>query len=156
MDSNFVAIKGGGACHLKEKVVAIASKAFVVVADDRKDSKILGQTWKRGIPIEVIPMAKNTVTRKIAELFQVDVDTIVLRVNGIKPIMTENGNLLLDWRFDSRETSKYDSNDWQRLNDKIKLIPGVIEVGIFAGMIKDVYFGHSDGEVTKKSCPAMQ
>ena len=57
VDSDLTLIKGGGGCLLQEKIVVHAAKEFVVVADFRKDSKILGQQWKKGVPIEVLPLA---------------------------------------------------------------------------------------------------
>jgi len=49
--------RGGGACQLREKVLAEAATHFIIVADSRKDSKILGHAWKQGVPIEVAPFA---------------------------------------------------------------------------------------------------
>ena len=46
VDSALNLIKGGGACHLREKVIAAAAREFVVVADDRKRSDVLGTSWK--------------------------------------------------------------------------------------------------------------
>ncbi|XP_071517650.1 ribose-5-phosphate isomerase-like, partial [Panulirus ornatus] len=65
VDAKLVLIKGGGGCHLQEKIVAAAAKLFVVVADYWKDSKVLGEQWTKGIPIEVVPMAYRTVQLKI-------------------------------------------------------------------------------------------
>ncbi|KAJ1676401.1 ribose-5-phosphate isomerase rki1, partial [Spiromyces aspiralis] len=53
VDSRLNAIKGGGAAHLQEKVVASASKRLVLVADYRKDSSVLGEQWTKGVPVEV-------------------------------------------------------------------------------------------------------
>ena len=49
--------RGGGACQLREKVLAEAATHFILVADARKDSKVLGTNWKQGVPIEVAPFA---------------------------------------------------------------------------------------------------
>lgn len=57
VDDELNAIKGGGACQLREKVLAEAATHFIIVADSRKDSHVLGQTWKQGVPIEVAPFA---------------------------------------------------------------------------------------------------
>ncbi len=56
VDSSLNCIKGGGGCQTQEKIVAFNSTTFVVVADYRKDSKKLGEKWKEGIPIEVLPI----------------------------------------------------------------------------------------------------
>ena len=57
VDADLTLIKGGGGCLLQEKVVVNAASEFVVVADYRKDSKALGEKWKKGVPIEVLPLA---------------------------------------------------------------------------------------------------
>lgn len=65
VDENLNCIKGGGGCHLQEKIVIKNAKLFVVVADERKDSKVLGEQWKNGVPVEVVPMAYTTVARTL-------------------------------------------------------------------------------------------
>ena len=57
VDSQLNCIKGGGGCHLQEKIIAYAAKKFVVIADGRKKSVHFGENWKNGIPIEVLPLA---------------------------------------------------------------------------------------------------
>ncbi|MFW9882691.1 MAG: ribose 5-phosphate isomerase A, partial [Candidatus Thorarchaeota archaeon] len=57
IDKNLNLIKGGGGCLVQEKVVASNSKELIIIADFRKNSEILGMKWKKGIPIEVIPMS---------------------------------------------------------------------------------------------------
>lgn len=52
-DTNLNCIKGGGGCHLQEKLVASNSKKFVIVADSRKNSNKLGEQWNKGIRIYV-------------------------------------------------------------------------------------------------------
>jgi ribose 5-phosphate isomerase A len=58
-------IKGGGGCQTQEKIVASCAKSFVIIADFRKDSKKLGEQWKKGIPLEVVPMAYVPVMKKL-------------------------------------------------------------------------------------------
>ena len=70
VDEKLTLIKGGGGCLLQEKIVINAAKEFVVVADYRKDSKELGEQWKKGVPIEVLPLAyrfvNSTTHRKLS------------------------------------------------------------------------------------------
>ncbi|KAI9631655.1 hypothetical protein KEM48_014641, partial [Puccinia striiformis f. sp. tritici PST-130] len=47
-------IKGGGACHLREKVLAEAAEKFILVADAQKDSALLGTNWRAGVSIKVV------------------------------------------------------------------------------------------------------
>lgn len=152
VDENFVAIKGGGACLAQEKVVAFAAKRFVVVADYRKDSKHLGENWKKGIPIEVLPMACQAVRHYIVRRFNAELEDLPVRIGKEKagPVITDNGNFVIDWRFNRVEHNKFTSGAWANLSNQVKLIPGVVETGIFANIIKVVYFGCADGTVLKK------
>lgn len=152
MDENFVAIKGGGACLAQEKVIAFAANRFVVVADYRKNSKHLGDSWKKGIPIEVLPMAYQAVRHYIARRFDADLEDLPLRIGRQKagPVVTDNGNFVLDWRFNRVEHHKFTASAWAQLANQLKAIPGVVETGIFANMIKAAYFGCADGTVLKR------
>lgn len=98
VDADLNAIKGGGACHLREKVLAEAANLFVLVADQRKDSKVLGTNWKRGIPIEVAPFAWAKVMRNLSKMGCPDPQ---LRMGKAKagPVVTDNGNFCIDAPF---------------------------------------------------------
>jgi len=99
----------------------------------------LGQNWKKGIPIEVIPMSVRPVTDIICNLFKGEMN---LRMATAKagPCVTDNGNFILDWKFE--EGREY---DWDKVNQKINNIAGVVETGIFFGMAECCYFGNEDG-----------
>ena len=156
VDDNFVAIKGGGACLAQEKVVAFAAKKFVVVADYRKQSKRLGDNWTKGIPIEVLPMASQTVRHYISNKLQVDLNDLTVRIAKEKagPVITDNGNFVIDWRLDQAKWGHFTSTDWLSWSNQVKLIPGVVETGIFAEMITEAYFGKDDGTVVKRVRPS--
>jgi len=143
VDENLVAIKGGGACLAQEKIIANAAKRFVIVADYRKDSKKLGQNWTKGIPFEVMPMACESVRHHLSTKLGTDIEKLVIRTGREKvgPVITDNGNFVIDWAFDPQHTRS--ESDWKSLSDQVKLIPGVVETGIFAGMIDAAYFGYS-------------
>lgn len=151
VDGDLVAIKGGGACLAQEKIVAFAAKKFVVVADYRKNSKHLGENWNKGIPIEVLPMACNAVRHHICDRFDTDLGDIEVRIGKEKagPVITDNGNQVLDWKF-KPDTLKKQALSWNALADKVKLVPGVVETGIFANMIHKAYFGELDGTVNTR------
>lgn len=68
VDDALNAIKGGGACHLREKVLAEAATEFVLIADARKNSKVLGSMWKQGVPVEVAPFAWASVLQKLQKM----------------------------------------------------------------------------------------
>ena len=134
-------IKGGGGCQLQEKIVAFASKRFVVIADSRKESNKLGQQWTQGVPVEVIPMAYVPLMRRMEAMG----GSPVLRMATAKagPVVTDNGNFVLDVGFGVIE-------DPASLGHRLKLLPGVVEVGLFCGMAEKAYFGHEDGSITTR------
>ncbi|PVF96672.1 ribose 5-phosphate isomerase [Serendipita vermifera] len=141
VDSDLNCIKGGGACHLREKVLAEAAETWVVVADYRKNSRILGTTYKQGVPIEVAPFAYAKLLQNVHRLGS---EKAVLRMAKAKagPVVTDNGNFVIDAPF---EEELY--KDPHALLAHIKMLTGVVEVGLFCGMAKAAYFGNQDGSV---------
>lgn len=137
-------IKGGGACLFQEKLIASSAQKFVVVADLRKNSVVLGQNWKRGVPIEVSPLA---FARVMHDLETIGVNHAALRQGGSAkagPVVTDNGNFIIDADFG-------EISQPADLAVKIKLFVGVLEVGIFPAMAKYAYFGNNDGSITMKT-----
>ncbi|KAI9635562.1 ribose 5-phosphate isomerase A-domain-containing protein [Dioszegia hungarica] len=153
VDNDLHAIKGGGACQLREKVLAEAATTWVIVADYRKNSKVLGTTWTQGIPIEVVPFAYATVLSSLARMGSLSKlpngkPGLALRM-GVKkagPVVSDNGNFIIDAPF---------GEDWMRkpaeLLKTIKLITGVVEVGLFCNMARAAFFGNEDGTVTVRN-----
>jgi ribose 5-phosphate isomerase A len=114
-------IKGRGAAHLREKIVADAAKQFVVVIDSAKEVPVLDAA----VPIEILPFAYGSVCKKLVELG----GEPVMR-NGVKkdgPVISDNGNYIFDCAF-----GKVD--DPALLESAINSIPGVLENGVFAKM----------------------
>lgn len=68
VDPGLNCIKGGGGCQLQEKLVAAYARVFVVIADHRKRSGVLGSEWRKGVPIEVLPLAYVPVSNKLKEM----------------------------------------------------------------------------------------
>jgi len=145
VDSELNCIKGGGACHLREKVLAEAAETFIIVADYRKKSKILGSTWKQGVPIEVAPFAYAKLLRNLHRLAS---PGAALRMAKMKagPVVSDNGNFIIDAPFDE----EYMKHPFELLS-RIKMLTGVVEVGLFCAMAKAAYFGEADGSVTVRS-----
>ncbi|GAM25339.1 hypothetical protein SAMD00019534_085140, partial [Acytostelium subglobosum LB1] len=141
VDRDLNLIKGGGACQLQEKVVAYASKQMVVVADYTKDSEHFGQQWKKGIPIEVVPMAYVPVMKKLATMSLRPV--LRMAVNKAGPVVSDNGNFIIDAQFDTL-------NDVPAIATQIKMIPGVVETGLFVNVACRAYFGQADGTVKER------
>ncbi|KAJ3137657.1 hypothetical protein HK100_000501 [Physocladia obscura] len=142
IDPSLNCIKGGGGCHLQEKLVAAAAKKFVIVADYNKDSPALGTKWTKGIPVEVIPMAYVTIQNKIKTLK----GKSALRMGApakAGPAVTDSGNLILDVFMSNLKGD----NAVLETSQILKMIPGVVETGLFVGMAGWAYIGLEDGWV---------
>ncbi|KAA1477961.1 ribose-5-phosphate isomerase [Dentipellis sp. KUC8613] len=144
VDADLNCIKGGGACHLREKVLAEAAVTFVVVADYRKNSEVLATNYKKGVPIEVAPFAY---AKLLQNLHNLGSPAAALRMATQKagPVVSDNGNFVIDAPFPEEQM-----RDPYTLLTKIKMLTGVVEVGLFCHMVKAAYFGNEDGSVTVK------
>lgn len=116
------------------------------MADHTKDSTTLGQQYKKGIPIEVVPLAYVPIMTKIQEEFSGNVK-LRMALARVGPCVTDNGNFILDWHF---QTDKV--YDWAAINAKLIGIPGVVETGLFIGMARKAYFGQPDGNIIERWC----
>jgi ribose 5-phosphate isomerase A len=119
-------IKGGGGALTREKIVAAASQKFVCIADDSKLVDVLGRF---PLPVEVIPMARSLVARKIVELG----GQPVLREN----FKTDNGNIILD-------VHNLSILNPVELEEKLDHLAGVVTNGLFARRPADVLLLASD------------
>lgn len=142
VDANMQLIKGGGACLFQEKLIALCAKQLVIVADERKISEtgFLGNQWRQGVPVEIVPTAWRQV---IGEMVKLGAKKVDLRQGGAAkagPVVTDNCNFLLDVDFGEIE-------DPAELHRQIKLVVGVVETGIFVDMAYKVYFGLNDGSI---------
>jgi len=137
IDSDLNAIKGGGAAHTREKVVAQSAKRFVVVADESKVTKKL----EHPVPLEVLPYARNLVMQRAAELGAKPVLRTAVRKDG--PVVTDNGNFIIDADFGV-------IGDPAELGLKLSAITGIVEHGIFTN-VDEVYIGRKDGKVEVRS-----
>jgi ribose 5-phosphate isomerase A len=138
VDSNLNLIKGGGGCHVQEKIVASVSEKVVIIVDFRKKSDKLGENWKRGIPVEVIPLGYVPIMNKLKEIGGHPVLRIAKSKMG--PVVSDNGNFIIDVDFGTIKNPS-------ELNNLIKEIPGVVDTGLFLGMTSSVYIGQKDGSV---------
>ena len=130
-------IKGRGAAHAREKVVAAQAERFIVLTDPSKDVDRLGE--KRAVPVEVLPMAVGPVRQALEDYGA----TPQLRMGEAKdgPVVTDQGLWILDATFDGG------IDDPAALNDMLCRRPGVLDHGLFLGMATDVLVGHPDGSV---------
>jgi len=127
-------IKGMGAALVREKIVAAASKLNIIIADEKKKVKRLGENGQV-VPIEVLPFAISLVKRKIVAAG----GQPVLREGKGKlgPVITDNGNAILDSYFGEIVNPA-------ELAVKLKMITGVVETGLFVELTDIAYVGTSD------------
>lgn len=112
-------IKGGGGALVREKLVAAASKRLIIVADDRKRVGALGSL---PVPVEIVPFAWQATARRLENFC-----APTLRRGAGQAYVTDNGNYILDCACGV-------INDPANLHQRLKLLPGVIETGLFVGM----------------------
>jgi ribose 5-phosphate isomerase A len=113
-------VKGGGGALLREKLVAAASRKFVVVADATKKVATLG---KFPLPVEIVQFAWETTFRRVNALGIAP----KMRMHDAQPYVTDNGNYILD-------CAAGEITDAPALNRELKMMPGVVETGLFIGM----------------------
>jgi len=131
VDPAFQLIKGGGACHVQEKLVASLAKRFVVVVDSTKIVERLNLDFQ--LPVEVIPSAWTQVQNTLANLGGNAQLRMAVRKAG--PVITDQGNLVLDVSFDGG------ISDPENLEKRINNIPGVLENGLFVNIADEVLVG---------------
>ena len=136
VDPAFELIKGGGACHVQEKLVARRAERFVVVVDSTKlvERLNLGFLW----PVEVLAGAWRQGQAELQQLGGSAELRMAQRKAG--PVVTDQGNLVLDVSFAGG------INDPAGLETTINNIPGVLENGLFVGLADQVLVGEiNDG-----------
>ncbi|OUW25532.1 MAG: ribose 5-phosphate isomerase A [Synechococcus sp. TMED169] len=131
VDPRFELIKGGGACHVQEKLVARRAERFVVVVDSTKlvDRLNLGFL----LPVEVLAGAWRQVQAELQQLGGAAELRMAQRKAG--PVVTDQGNLVLDVSFAGG------IDDPAELESSINNIPGVLENGLFVGLADQVLVG---------------
>lgn len=140
VDDDCNCIKGGGAAHLREKLVEYNSKIFVVIGDSSKAVKTIGTQFR--VPVEIIGDARVPVTQALNKLGA----DCVLR-EGVKkagPVITDNGNMILDCHWES-------PINVAEMEDKINQIVGVVENGLFSKNKPIVFIAQDDGTVDIKN-----
>jgi ribose 5-phosphate isomerase A len=134
-------VKGGGGALLPEKIVAYSSASYAIVVDESKIVESLGLNYP--VPVEIVDIARITVSQALEKLGA----EVTLREARRKagPVITDQGNLLLDIRFK-------EAVDPAVMEARINNIPGVIENGFFAGpsdrpLRPVIFIGRSNGKV---------
>jgi ribose 5-phosphate isomerase A len=143
IDQGLNLIKGGGAALTREKIVATSSQKNVFIADDKKKVKVLGEN-NQAVPVEVVPFAIALVQHRVQKLGGVP---ILRETKGkLGPIVSDNGNVIMDVNFGV-------INDPAGLAQRLKMIPGVVETGLFVGMTNLVYLGTNTSVIRLESNP---
>jgi len=127
-------IKGGGGALLREKLVAAASARMIVVADTGKRVETLGRF---PLPVEVVPFAWEVTASRVAEVTGVEPSA---RRAGAELYSTDNGNYILDCGCGTIK-------DPESMERELKLLPGVVECGLFVGIADLAILAGDDGEL---------
>src|SRR5690606_6569800 len=138
IDDALQLIKGGGGALLREKIVAAASDRMIVIADSSKRVPVLGAY---PLPVEVVRFGLSA-TRNMIEMLASDAGCtghLLLRM-GLdgQPFVTDGGNYIFDCAFGRIE-------DADALDEALKLIPGVVENGLFLGLADIAIVAGPDG-----------
>ena len=137
VDPSFQLIKGGGACHVQEKLVAARSDRFIVVLDSTKLVERLNLGFL--LPVEVLPGAWVQIRQQLNAMGGEAELRMATRKAG--PVVTDQGNLVLDVRFEGGIA------DPVSLEKDINNIPGVLENGLFVNLADEVLVGQVDDGV---------
>ncbi len=137
LDNDLNAIKGGGGALLREKIVASCCKEYVLIADQTKVAEVLGRD--QPVYLEIHPMAVTPVSRKLRNMGAKP--TIRQAVGKLGPVVTDNGNNLIDADFGPIHNPGY-------LNARLHSVQGVMETGLFIGYAQIAYIGTRDGVKT--------
>jgi ribose 5-phosphate isomerase A len=124
IDGHGFMVKGGGAALTREKIVAAQAKQFVCIVDQSKRVDVMGAF---PLPVEVIPMAVPQIIRDFSALG----GQAVLRMRDEKPLVTDNGQYILD-------VHGLKLTEPMALEARISQWPGVVTVGIFAFQKADI------------------
>ncbi len=137
VDPAFQLIKGGGACHVQEKLVAAIAEKFIVVVDSTKLVDKLNLDFL--LPVEVLPSAWKQVKNTLKDLGAYS--DLRMAVNKAGPVVTDQGNLILDLKF--KEGIENPENAEKEINN----IPGVLENGLFINLANEILVGRIENGV---------
>ena len=137
VDPGFQLIKGGGACHVREKLVASKANKLLIVVDQTKIVKNLNESFP--LPVVVLPNAWKHVQELIAEMNGKSILRMATKKAG--PVVTDQGNLILDVLFN--EGIKNPKEIELRINN----IPGVLENGLFVDLADEVLVGKIENNI---------
>lgn len=135
VDPGLRAIKGAGGALLREKIVAQAAARMICIVDE---GKLVSRLGARPVPVEILPFARAFVAQAVRALG----GEPALRMAGGRPVLTDQGNLLLDCHFAAIE-------DPERLAVQLQAVPGLLAHGLFLSEIDVLLVGDGAG-VTRR------
>ena len=136
VDPGFQLIKGGGACHVREKLVAYKSNQLLIVVDETKLVQNLNQSFP--LPVEVLPNAWKQVQEVLLEMNSTSSLRMATKKAG--PVVTDQGNLILDILFNDGIKNP------KEIEMRINNIPGVLENGLFVDLTDKVLVGKIEND----------
>ena len=137
VDPGFQLIKGGGACHVREKLVADKANQLLIVIDETKLVKNLNLSFP--LPVEVLPNAWKQVQDVISKMN--GNSSLRMAEKKAGPVVTDQGNLVLDVLF--KDGIKNPKDVEMRINN----IPGVLENGLFVDLTDKVLVGKIENNI---------
>ena len=137
IDGNLNMIKGGGAALLQEKIVASVSRKEIIVGSKTKMVDHLGSF---PLPVEVVPFGWQVVFNQLESL-NANPD---LRLNNGQPLLTDQGNYIVDCNFRKISNPKL-------LENQINMIPGVVENGLFINLCTKMILADGEKLIVKDS-----
>jgi ribose 5-phosphate isomerase A len=137
---NLDLVKGWGAALVRERIVAAVSKRQIILVTQQKLVQELGERGR--VPVEVIPFARWPVAQRVRALGLVP--TLRMDPGGLQPLVTENGNVILDC---APEGSLGGPTAARALEQSLLAIAGVVDTGLFLGTAEQVLVGYPDGRV---------
>jgi len=145
VDPGFQLIKGGGACHVREKLVASKSNKLLIVVDETKLVQSLNKSFP--LPVEVLPSAWKQVKEIISEMD--GHSSLRMATKKAGPVVTDQGNLILDVLFNDGIKNP------KEMEMKINNIPGVLENGLFIDLADKVLVGRIENNVPTVYTPSV-
>lgn len=147
MDPQGRMIKGGGGCHLWEKIVATASKKMVVLADE---SKLVQQLGRFPLPVEIVRFGHVSTTRLLHDLLAdhgyADAELTPRLADDGERQVTDSGNYLVDAHLGR-------IHEPEKLALALNQIPGVVENGLFLDIARELVIGRPDGSTEIRPVP---
>eukprot|EP00612_Vaucheria_litorea_P005558 CAMPEP_0171461204 /NCGR_PEP_ID=MMETSP0945-20130129/5751_1 /TAXON_ID=109269 /ORGANISM="Vaucheria litorea, Strain CCMP2940" /LENGTH=236 /DNA_ID=CAMNT_0011987515 /DNA_START=236 /DNA_END=946 /DNA_ORIENTATION=- len=135
--STLALVKGGGGALLREKIVEVQAKEFIVIVDESKLADGIGPHFD--LPVEIIQFCHEHIRREVENLPSLKGCSAVLRMNGKEPYVTDNSNYIVDLKF------SVPIADPIQAGKELLEVVGVVEHGLFLGMTTACIIAGSEG-----------